>query len=334
MSKVRANQYVDRTGTGAIDTPYGVNTAGIVTASYFYGDLVGDVTGDLTGTASTATNAGTAYALTGSPNVTVNKLTVSSDSTVGGALTIYGNLTVDGTETIVNTETLNVADKTVGIGSTVNPTNSTADGAGIEIYASHDTANNNKTLKWQNASNCFQRSVPDRFLGVSETVSAATTYTDAAGNIVLEMDLQAGTVYTYDVPAVWSSGRGSNIGVVSFKNMYADAANGTTVTLITTQMGTHGGGTGYANTVATNGMGTTCTIIPLASNTAVAGISTRAQIGGGTGSGTTVTLSPAANDIDFISFFVHYTGGTNTDLKSYKVYCTKNGGFHWGNVGI
>ena len=33
--------------------------------------------------------------------------------------------------------------------------------------------------------------------GVSETVAAATTYTDASGNIVLEMDLEAATVYTY-----------------------------------------------------------------------------------------------------------------------------------------
>ena len=51
------------------------------------------------------------------------------------------------------------------------------------------------------------------------------------------------------MPSVWSSGRGANIGIVSFKNMPGDAANGaTTVTLITTQGAAHGGGTGYANT--------------------------------------------------------------------------------------
>ena len=45
------------------------------------------------------------------------------------------------------------------------------------------------------------------------------------------------------MPSVWSSGAGCNIGIVSFKNMYADKENGTTVTLITTQGGTHGGAT-------------------------------------------------------------------------------------------
>ena len=49
---------------------------------------------------------------------------------------------------------------------------------------------------------------------------------------------------------------------------------------------------------------------------------------------TTVTLSPAKDAVDFISFFVHYTGGTNTDLNSYKVYVSKNGGFGFGGVGI
>ena len=326
MSKVRANQYVDRTGTGAIDTPYGVNTAGIVTASYFYGD------------GANLTNVGMDTSDVVSVATTTTKLNVVGDAQVGGALTITGNLTVDGTETIVNTETLNVADKTVGIGSTVNPTNSTADGAGIEIYASHDTSNNNKSLKWENGSNCFVRSVPDRFLGVSETVAAATTYVDGS-NVVLEMDLQAATVYTYTMPSVWSSGAGSNIGIVSFKNMYADAQNGQTVTLITTQGAAHGGGTGYANTVSSNGIGATCRIIPLKDNSAVAGILTAGRVGG-TGllaqpAGlTTVTLSPAKGAVDFISFFVHYNGGTNTDLNSYKVYVSKNGGFGFGSVGI
>ena len=54
-------------------------------------------------------------------------------------------MTVDGTQTIVNTSTLDVADKTVGIASTTAATNTTAAGAGIEIYASSATANNNKT---------------------------------------------------------------------------------------------------------------------------------------------------------------------------------------------
>ena len=153
------------------------------------------------------------------------------------------------------------------------------------------------------------------------------------------MDLAAATVYTYTMPSVWSSGRGSNIGIVSFKNLPADAASGTTVTLITTQGATHGGGTGYANTVSSNGIGATCMIIPRASGSALAGISTAGK-SGGTGLSqppvglTTVVLSPGKDAVDFISFFLQFTGDANTALSSYKVYVTKNGGFGFGGVGI
>ena len=67
---------------------------------------------------------------------------------VGQTAYIHGNLQVDGTETIVNTETLNVADKTVGIGSTTNPSNTTADGAGIIVFGGAD---GNKSITWSNS---------------------------------------------------------------------------------------------------------------------------------------------------------------------------------------
>ena len=346
--RVRADNYTGRAGD-APNFPQGVvlsgiTTVGVVTggtsvgASKFYGalvgDVTGDVTGDLTGTASTATAAANAYGITGAPNVSL------ADIQVSGSCTISGNLTVDGTQTIINTSTLDIEDKTVGIASTTNATNLTASGAGIEIYASSSTASNNKTITWENASNCFVKSDPDRLKGVSETVATATTYINGS-DVVLEMDLRAATVYTYTMPVAWSGGNAANIGVVSFKNMYVDTANGTTVTLIVTEAANHGGGTGYGNTVSAVGFGATCTIIPLAGNSEVAGIQTAGQFGGTgllsnnalTGINT-VTLSPAKDAVDFISFFIHYNGGTNTDLKSYKVYVTKNGGFGFGPVGI
>ena len=340
--RVRADNYTGRAG----DAPTfpqgvvlsGVTTVGVVTggtsvgASKFYGDLIGNSTG----TASTATNAAYAYGISGTPSVTVDLLT-ANNAKVSGSCTITGNLTVDGTQTILNTSILDVADKTVGIASTTNATDTTANAAGIEIYASSSTANNNKTLTWEKGSGCWNRNVPDRFLGVSETVSAATTYMDGS-NVVLEMDLRAGTVYTYTMPSVWSSGAGCNIGIVSFKNMYADKENGTTVTLITTQGANHGGGTGYANTVSAVGFGATCRIIPFDDGAAVAGILTAGRFAGNgtlTNSGiTTVTLSPAAGAVDFISFFLHYDGDGNTDLRNYKVYVSKNGGFGFGSVGV
>ena len=153
-----------------------------------------------------------------------------------------------------------------------------------------------------------------RFGGVIETVSAATTYNSAAGALVLEMDVRQATTYTYTIPT------GANIGIVSFKNMPAPTGNssGTTITCILTQ---NAAGTG--NTTATTGIGTNCTVVGYENSAAVAGISTRALVG----SGTSLTLSTTASDRDFVSFFVHYTGGTNTTASSYQVYVTKNGGF-------
>ena len=119
--------------------------------------------------------------------------------------------------------------------------------------------------------------------------------------------------------------------------MFADSQNGTTCTLITTQGAAHGGGTGYANTNSTNGIGVTCTIIPKSGGNVVAGISTRGQSGGSqnsVGGATTVVLSSPAGATDFISFFVHYSGANNLALTSYKVYVSGNTGFTFGSVGI
>jgi len=142
--------------------------------------------------------------------------------------------------------------------------------------------------------------------------------------LVLEMDVRNATTYSYTMPT------GANIGIVSFKNMPAETGNasGATITLITTQPSSITAGTG--NTTAASGIGTNCTVIGYANGSAVAGISTRALVG----SATTVTLSSTGSDRDFVSFFIHYTGGTNTTASSYQVYVTKNGGFRQGSIGV
>jgi len=278
----------------------GASFTGIVTASSFVGNL--------TGTASTATASATAYGLTGSPNITVGNI-------VGTSLTLSGNLTVNGTQTIINTTELNVADKNIGIGSTSSPTDALADGAGITIYGS-----TNKTLTWERDTGCFEYSEPNKFKGVVETVSTGTTYALSAGRVVLELDVRNATTYTHNLT-------NGSVGIVSFKNMPADTgvSNGTTITVIFTQ-----NSAGTANTTAATGIGTNCFVVGFEDGATVAGISTRALVG----SATTVTLSTTASDRDFVSFFVHYTGGTNTTASSYQVYATKNGGFRQGNVGV
>jgi len=269
--------------------------------------------------------------LTGNSIVGVVDLTASGNAQVGGALTVTGNLTVQGTQTVINTEVLEVEDKNIGIGSTSNASETTADGAGLTIYASTD-GSNNKTITWEKDTGCFTYNQASKFKGVNETVATATTYTDNA-RTVLEMDLAAGTLFTYAQPTP-----NGTIGIVSFKNMPADTGvqNGTTVTCIFTQMSTDpaAGGAitlGIGNTADFTGIGTVCSVVGYENGAAVAGISTRALVG----SGTTVTLSDTASLKDIVSFMIHYNGGTNTTADSYQVYATKGGAGIWqGHIGV
>jgi hypothetical protein len=250
----------------------------------------------------------------GTAGPTVPSLTVTNNATVGGALTVT-NLTVNGTQTIINTTSLEVADKNIGIGSTSTPSDALSDGAGITIYGT-----TNKTITWERDTGCFEYNQPSKFKGVIETVSTGSTYDLGGGNVVLELDVRNATTYTHSL----SNG---SVGIVSFKNMPADTgvSNSTTITVIFTQ-----NSAGTANTTVATGIGTNCFVVGFEDGSTVAGISTRALVG----SATTVTLSTTANDRDFVSFFVHYTGGTNTTASSYQVYATKNGGFRQGTVGV
>ena len=349
--RVRADNYSNKQG-GAPTFPAGVILSGVTTVS---GIGVTNINASGIGTFAggiDATNldaSGNLYAVTGvvttltatTLNVggdlsVTDSIALTNDITVGGSCTITGNLEVQGTQTIINTSTLDIEDKTVGIASTSTADNDTANRAGIEVYASSSTADNNKTFLWEKASGSWVISDPQLMKGVNETVSAATTYTDASGNMVLELDVSGGTVFTHSIPSVSSSGRGANIGIVSFKNVQASTNNGQTVTVIFEQSAAHGGATGYGNTLAENGIGVTCTIIPRENMAAVAGIQTRARSGGTglTAGVTTVTLSPTKDAVDFVSFFIHYNGSSSSAYDNYKVYVTKTGGFGFGTVGI
>ena len=347
MSDIRVTNIAAEGGTSAPNLVYGaqvptgmgitgaggINITGVATAGSFSGNITGDVTGNASGTAG---------GLSGNPNISIVNLTASGDATVGGALTITGNMTVDGTQTVVNTSTLDVADKTVGIASTTTASNTTAAGAGIEIYASATVANNNKTILWQNTSNCFEFSENVKLKGVNETSinngsTGVQTYIDGT-SLVLEFDLETGTVFNYTSPSVAIAANAGGIGIVSFKNMPANAQNVQTVTLVHTQ----GKGTaGYGNTLAVQGMGVTCRVIPKSGGSAVAGIMTRGWCAGGIGAASTVTCTAdgggagnVSGNVDIISFMVHYTGGTNTDLNSYKIYVTGQTGYNQGGHGV
>ena len=316
MSEIRVNDVVSEDGVGPVGFSKGINiSSGVVTATTFVGTLTGS-----------ATNAS---GLTGTPNITVAD--ISSTNIVAAAATITGNLTVQGTQTVINTDVLEVVDKNIGIGSTSSASDTTADGAGITIYGSTD-GTNNKTLTWEKDTGCFEVNNPFKFKGVAETVSVANTYTTASGQTLLEMDLAAGTVFTYTQPTP-----NGTIGIVSFKNMPADTGvqNVVTVSCIFTQMSTDpaAGGAitlGIGNTLAITGIGTSCSVVGYEDGAAVAGITTIALVG----SGTTVTLSDIADRKDIVSFMIHYNGGTNTTADSYQVYATKGAANVWqGHIG-
>lgn len=182
MSQIRVDDLISENALKGVNFTQGINVTGVATAS---GGFAGALTGNATG-------------LTGTPDITVDLVT-ANDVQVGGALTVVGNLTVDGTQTIVNTDTLDVADTTVGIASTTTASNTTANGAGIEIYASSSSLSNNKTLKWSSTGYnwTFAKGglvVDSGGLNVTGVITASSTFDGRAPNV--EMNSTSSGAYT------------------------------------------------------------------------------------------------------------------------------------------
>ena len=132
-----------------------------------------------------------------------------------------------------------------------------------------------------------------------------TTNSGSYSGTELTCDTTTGTVFTHDL----QSGLVKSIKISNFP---ATANSFHTVTIILTQ-----NDAGTAHTTAALGIGTNVTLDP----DGVTGFSTVAMVG----SGTTVTLGTTADDINIISFGIHYNGGTNTDVSNYKTFVTKTG---------
>ena len=120
MSKVRAEQYTNRLGTGAPEIPYGVtvpegasidgagglNLTGIATAGSFKGNLTGDVSGNVTGVAATFTGP----------------------VTIGGTLTYEDVTNIDSVGVITARDGIKVTGGDVQVGTAV-----TVDTSGINV---------------------------------------------------------------------------------------------------------------------------------------------------------------------------------------------------------
>ncbi len=169
-----------------------------------------------------------------------------------------------------------------------------------------------------------------RFGSVTETVSIASTTEIVAGkSVIMELDCSKGSVFTHNLVT------GGNVGIVSIKNFKVDANSFTTATVIFTQGSVTPTG-GIGNTMVVSpaaqipaGIGTEVTLAPsgVAAN---AGIETSARVG----SATTVVLSAVANDIDIVTFGIHYNGGGTGTAGNYTTIVTKSGDIRFGTIGF
>ena len=83
--RVRADNFSDKSGTGAPTFSSGVVITGVATATSFSGNLTGNLTGNASGTSS---------GLTGTPDITVGDITANNIS-IGGTLTYEDVTNVD-----------------------------------------------------------------------------------------------------------------------------------------------------------------------------------------------------------------------------------------------
>jgi len=96
-----------------------------------------------------------------------------NDIAVNGQVTIAGDLIINGTTTTINSVTLTVDDKNIELGSTVSPTDVTADGGGITLKGSTD-----KSFTYVNATGLWTANIgvaATSFTGAAATATTAST---------------------------------------------------------------------------------------------------------------------------------------------------------------
>jgi hypothetical protein len=232
---------------------------------------------------------------------------LSNGATVpaGKTLTVSGTITA---EDVTNVDSVGIVTAQGGLKVGTSGAGATITSAGDAVFAGLTTA---------------------RFGGVTETVSVASTTNITTGKeVILELDCSKGSVFTHNLAT------GGPVGIVSIKNFRVNTNTFTTATVIFTQSSSTPTG-GIGNTFVTSlsgypgGIGTEVTLAPqgVAAN---AGISTNGMVG----SATTVVLSATADDIDIVTFGVHYNGGGTGTAGNYRTMVTKSGGFRFGDIGF
>ena len=197
------------------------------------------------------------------------------------------------------------------------PSGKTLSGGGLNITGISTFAGNvsiGGTLTYEDVTNIDSVGVITARTGINvvagnTSIKGAVEAVNAGAYAGTELtcDTATGTVFTHDLQA-------GLVESIKISNFPATANSFHTVTVILTQ---NNAGTGH--TTPETGIGTNVTLDP----NGVTGFSTVAMVG----SGTTVTLGTTANDVNIVTFGVHYNGGTNTDADNYKTFVTKSGDF-------
>jgi len=128
---------------------------------------------------------GNTWISTANPTIAGNLVVNGSYATVAGNLTVTGNLVVDGNTVTINTETITVEDKTIQLGTSPSPSNTTADGSGLIV----PDGSANKSLTWSNSTSSWSSSeninlVSGKVIKINGVeVLSATNYTGQAATV-------------------------------------------------------------------------------------------------------------------------------------------------------
>jgi hypothetical protein len=330
MSRLRSDKVVNKAGTGAPELTYGavvpatgtisgaggINVTGVITATSFSGDgsaLTGiDATAlkDSGGNVKIQANAAGSVLSGVTTATTLNATTLD----ISGNATIDGNLTVSGTQTIIDTATLSVEDANIGIGSVSNPSNTTADGAGLTVFGGSD---GDKTLKWLDTT--------DRWTFAGGALEATAFHGDGSnltgvisGVEVLQGGSSSGTAITAlnFSGATVESDSASGISTITIAaaglGTEATVASGAVVTLDLSSAQDHKvTATGICTITCSGGTeGESHTVRIINSGSATVGFSTYFLFP----SGSTPSLPAADGTINLISFTVNRVGAAGTQL--------------------
>ena len=191
MSKVRADQYTNKEGTGAPSFPNGVSVTGVLTATSFSGSLAG--------TASNATVAVNAEGLTGTTNISVGTVS-GTTGTFSGNVSVGGTLTYDD---VTNIDSVGLITARSGINVL----------AGVSTFAAQIEANGGTKITGSQTSNisAMGANAVDCSAGnyFTKTITGATTFTftnvptGVAYTFTMEVTLNGSNAITWPASVKW-----------------------------------------------------------------------------------------------------------------------------------